>query len=553
MSPIRSQNSRNPIEQEGRIQLAIQAYQNKEILSIREAARRFQVPYATLQYRCNGKPFRLDTRANNYKLTPNEEQSLLQWILSMDTRGSTPRPSMVRDMANILLAERSGGVVGSKWVYNYTNRHEELKSRYSRRYNYQRAKCEDRRIIQPWFELVRRTIDEHGIQPEDIYNFDETGFAMGLIATAKVITRADYYGRRSVLQPGNREWVTSIECVNSTGFVLPPCIIFKSTTYQQYAWFDDIPDDWRIEISQNGWTTDEIGLRWLQKLFIPSTTGRTKGKYRLLVLDGHGSHLTPRFDRLCHENDIIPICMPPHSSHLLQPLDIGCFAPLKRAYGGMIEAKARCNINHIDKLDFLAAFPQARAEAFKPATIQNAFAAAGLVPYDPDRVISKLDVQLRTPTPLGSRPGSQSSAWSPKTPANLKQLNRQASSIKALLKQRSQSPPTPTNMAIDQLLKGYQLSLHSNAILLKEIRDLRAENETQKQKRKKTTQRVAHTDGFTGQEARESMNQADEAPNTTPAEPAASASQPITRAPPRCSDCHQVGHKRTQCPDRSKR
>lgn len=48
-------------------------------------------------------------------------------------------------------------------------------------------------------------IDENGIQSEDIYNFDETGFAMGLIATAKVVTRAKYYGRRALLQPGNCE------------------------------------------------------------------------------------------------------------------------------------------------------------------------------------------------------------------------------------------------------------------------------------------------------------------------------------------------------------
>jgi len=108
-----------------------------------------------------------------------------------------------------------------------------------------------------------------------------------------------------------------IECVNSTGFILPPYIIFKSTTYQQYAWFDDIPNNWRIEISQNGWTTDKIGLRWLEKLFIPTTTSRTKGKYRLLILDSYGSHLTPRFDQLYHENGIILICMPPHLSHLL--------------------------------------------------------------------------------------------------------------------------------------------------------------------------------------------------------------------------------------------
>ena len=154
-----------------------------------------------------------------------------------------------------------GGVVGTKWVYNYIKRHNQLRTRYSRQINHGRLKCHDPRVIQPWFDLVQHTIHKNGIQPEDIYNFDETGFAMGLIATAKVVTRADYHGQRAILQPGNQEWVISIECVNSIGFVLPPCIIFKSSKYQQYAWFDDLPNDWRIEISKNGWITDEIGLQ----------------------------------------------------------------------------------------------------------------------------------------------------------------------------------------------------------------------------------------------------------------------------------------------------
>lgn len=58
---------------------------------------------------------------------------------------------------------------------------------------------------------MQRMILQYGIDPDDIYNFDETGFAMGLTATAKVITRSLYYGRQSVLQPGNREWTTAIE------------------------------------------------------------------------------------------------------------------------------------------------------------------------------------------------------------------------------------------------------------------------------------------------------------------------------------------------------
>ena len=78
-----------------------------------------------------------------------------------------------------------------------------------------------------------------------------------------------------------------------------------------------------------------------------------------MILDGHGSHLTPKFDKLCNKNDIIPICMPAYSSHLLQPLDISCFAVLKWSYGQLIESKMRLRINHIDKLDFLEAYPKA--------------------------------------------------------------------------------------------------------------------------------------------------------------------------------------------------
>jgi hypothetical protein len=94
--------------------------------------------------------------------------------------------------------------------------------------------------------------------------------------------------------------------------------------------------------------------------------------------------------------------MPAHSSHRLQPLDVGCFKPLKDAYGGLIAAKAKAGVNHIDKLDFLKAFPKARTAAFKSETIQNSFAGAGIVSFDPERVLEKLGIQLKTPSPPGS-------------------------------------------------------------------------------------------------------------------------------------------------------
>jgi len=88
--------------------------------------------------------------------------------------------------------------------------------------------------------------------PEDIYNFDKTGFVMGLVATAKVVIRSEMLNQSFLIQPGNCEWVTSIKCINSTEWVLPPCIIFKEKVYIK-SWYQDtaLPVDWWIEISKN--------------------------------------------------------------------------------------------------------------------------------------------------------------------------------------------------------------------------------------------------------------------------------------------------------------
>jgi hypothetical protein len=92
--------------------------------------------------------------------------------------------------------------------------------------------------------------------------------------------------------------------------------------------------------------------------------------------------------------------MPPYSSYLLQPLDVGCFSPLKRAYSQEIEALILHYINHITKLEFLPAFKAAFTRSFTATNICSAFRGAGLVPLQPDIVLLKVDVQLRTPSPV---------------------------------------------------------------------------------------------------------------------------------------------------------
>lgn len=90
----------------------------------------------------------------------------------------------------------------------------ELKSKCNRRYDHQRALCEDPAVIGDWFKLVQRTVEKYGITDQDMFNFDETGFQMGVITTAKVTTSSERRNRPKTAQPGNREWVTVIQGIN---------------------------------------------------------------------------------------------------------------------------------------------------------------------------------------------------------------------------------------------------------------------------------------------------------------------------------------------------
>lgn len=239
MPPIRTESSYTRANQEGRLLLAIQALKNDAKLSVRRAARIFEVPETTLRERRSGINERATTRANNHKLTQLEEESLEKWIIAMDDRGTAPRHELVREMANLLLSQRGKTSlirVGKNWVTNYIKRYPELDFCYIHCRDYQRALCDNPKFIQRWFNCVQKIICEYGIYQDNIYNFDETGFAIGLCSTAKVVIYAGYYGRRAKIQSGNCEWITAIETINVSGWVLSSFIVFKAKIYNS-VWF----------------------------------------------------------------------------------------------------------------------------------------------------------------------------------------------------------------------------------------------------------------------------------------------------------------------------
>ncbi|EDN95803.1 hypothetical protein SS1G_11682 [Sclerotinia sclerotiorum 1980 UF-70] len=222
--------------QESQINLAIQAIASSKKLSVRRAAKIYNIPHTTLTYRIAGRTPKAGSRSIHCKMTELEEKSLFQYIIDMDERGFSPRISDVEDMANYILETRDGF-------------------------------C--------WYEK-----DTEDVAP------------------------TDYVGP----------------------------------------------------------TDDETGIEWI-KHFNKHTESRKMGRYRMLVLDGHESHKSPAFQEYCKKHNIILLSLPPHSSHLTQPLNIDCFGPLKRSYNRQIENFIKAHITHITKTEFFQTFKAAYIEA----------------------------------------------------------------------------------------------------------------------------------------------------------------------------------------------
>ncbi len=149
--------------------------------------------------------------------------------------------------------------------------------------------------------------------------------------------------------------------------------------------------------SPNGYTDHELGFEWVCKVFHPATVGSSRGRTRLLLMDGHSSHLTSQFLGFCHDHDILPLCLPPHTTHMLQPLDVGCFAPLAHYYRAEVDEASHYGLHGVSKFDFLQFYSVARQKAFTAKNISSAFRKSGFVPLDPSVILDKLIPQAEQP------------------------------------------------------------------------------------------------------------------------------------------------------------
>ena len=332
------------------------------------------------------------------RLTPAEERAIVKWCHDQDDRGFPPHLDMVKDMALHLEEHRTGQQptpIGKHWISRFLNRNHDLASKLSTQLERQRAYSNDPRLLQDYFNKLCRLIRLHGLQAFQIFNMDEKGFLMGLVAKAKVPCRR---GRRNprVTHDGKRELVTVVESISGAGYALTPFVINKGAGHY-LGWYRNLTTKqkkWHFSYSPRGWIDDYLALKWLEEVFDPQSAELVGNPNlpRLLVFDGHGSHITYEFVEYCIQHNILLLCLPSHSTHLLQPLDVGLFGPYQHFYRLEVDKYMRSGQNRqgIKKATFIPFLAEAREQTFLRSTIQQAFAATGICPLNPRRVLGKV-------------------------------------------------------------------------------------------------------------------------------------------------------------------
>tara|TARA_R110002003_G_scaffold848_1_gene21686 strand:+ start:790 stop:1551 length:762 start_codon:yes stop_codon:yes gene_type:complete len=222
---------------------------------------------------------------------------------------------------------------------------------------------------------------------------DEKGFMLGVLTRSKRVFSRRLYEKGKIkahIQDGSREWITLLAAICADGSHISPGIIFESKNSTiQSSWVDAIKvikHDVFVTSSPPGWTNNDIGLAWLEQVFNRQTEKKARRRWRLLIVDGHGSHVTMDFLEFCHRNKILIAVYPPHSTHTLQPLDVVMFKPLSSAYKHQLTQHLQLSqgLIAVKKRDFFPLLWRAWVSSFTQELILKSFEATRVVPLQPE-------------------------------------------------------------------------------------------------------------------------------------------------------------------------
>jgi hypothetical protein len=262
-----------------------------------------------------------------------------------------------------------------------------------------RLSAQDEGLVDDFFYGSRgliQAIQKYHVKKRNLINADESGFRIGCPRGVEVIVPLDVRELYSV-SPENRRSVTIIKAIRAHGVSdIPPMIIVQGAKHMQSWYRKGLKDRELVELSERGFTTNEIGLRYLDHLIKETGSGPDQ-EYKILLMDNHGSHRTDEFNLKARVNNIIVLYFPAHLTQILQPLDVGCFRAEKHWHNDAVNAA-------LENLDFdytLSSFfrdlKKIREKTFTYGTVRDAWRKSGVMPPNRELIKKKMRKYYRQP------------------------------------------------------------------------------------------------------------------------------------------------------------
>lgn len=268
------------------------------------------------------------------------------------------------------------------WFTRFLDRHKlSLRSTMSK--SLARLEMELPAIRDEFFEAYAKIRNDYNISGKDIYNEDETGIQFVCKSPKTVAKKGEkyVYARKS----GERSVNISIAmCSNALGSVIiPPFLIFKGLSFLSDLHTECFPENTIFANSKSGYMVTDIFAEWL-RIFVENIPPK---RPVLLLLDGHVSHVSLNAIEFAKDNGVLMLCFPPHTTHLLQPMDNGPNITLKNAFKDESNKRMRKMKRRLKNEDFGKVFKQAWERTCSQMTMKSGFVKTGLWPVNPAKML----------------------------------------------------------------------------------------------------------------------------------------------------------------------
>ena len=383
-----------------RLQAALEELQGGQARSVRAVAQKYSIPKSTLHDHLKGKAKKVGAGGPTV-FSPSEEGDIVLACTTLSDMGY----GMTRDLVDAVIFDYlkdtgkpnpfTGGVPGRSWWRSFLKRWPILRERKPQHLSKKRAKAGNPDIINAWFDKLDSIFSEAGLDPHDaatacrLWNCDETAFCTSPTAS-KILARRGCKNVHEVGGGSGHQHIT-VHCAGSAaGERLPPFILYKGKNLYR-RWTEGGPAGALYGANESGWMDAESYLSWFSKLFIPAVSHLTKTGPVVLIQDGHHSHISLELIRKARENHIILLCLPPNTTHLLQPFDLAVFSPLKKAWRAILKQyKLETRGDHASKEAFPGLISKLWETSLQPSHCRGGFRGAGLAPYSREHVLQKL-------------------------------------------------------------------------------------------------------------------------------------------------------------------